>query len=158
MLEVELDAGAGDFAGDQRIDDDDAAAALDDRHVGDVEAAHLVDAVGDLEQAVVHVEPGLPPQAGVDGVGRLLVGEEGVVLEAEYDPPVRVAELDLGQRADEAARGVLEVRQIAERQRVEEGAIVRASRGRRVFAAMGLSGHGVPPSIFPFCRRGLRRA
>jgi hypothetical protein len=140
------------------VDDDDAAAALYDRHVGDVEAAHLVDAVGDLEQAVVHVEPGLPPQAWIDGVGCLLMGEESVVFEAVDDAPLGGAELDLGQRADEAARGVLEVRPIAERQGVEEGAIVRAGRGRRVFAALSLSRHGVSSSIFPFCRRGLRRA
>ena len=70
MRAVELERGGGDLGRDQRIDDDEAAAALDDRHVGDVEAAHLVDAVGDLEQAVVHVEPRLPPQARVDRVGR----------------------------------------------------------------------------------------
>lgn len=41
--------------------------AFNQRHVGDAEAAHLIDAVADLEQAVIHVELRLPPQARVDG-------------------------------------------------------------------------------------------
>ena len=143
MLPVELEAGARDLRGDQRIDDDEAAVALDDRHVGDVEAAHLVDAVGDLEQAVVHVEPGLAPQAGVDRVGGLLGGEEGVVLERVDDAAVGVAELDLGQRGDEAARGVLEVGAVAEGQRIEEGSIVRAGGGRRILGAWCIGDHRV---------------
>jgi hypothetical protein len=45
---------------------------FDDGHVRDVEAAHLVDALGYLEQAVDRVELRLPPQARVDRVGRLV--------------------------------------------------------------------------------------
>jgi len=33
VVPIELNGGARDFRGDERIDDDDAAAALDDRHV-----------------------------------------------------------------------------------------------------------------------------
>ena len=73
---------------------------------------------------------------GLTVSGACSCGEEGVVLEAVDDAALGVAELDLGQRADEAARGVLEVGAVAERQRVEEGAIVRAGGGRRVFAGL----------------------
>ena len=141
MLPVKLQRRPRHLGGDERIDDDDAPAALDDGHVGDVEAAHLVDAVGDLEQAVVHVEPRLPPQAGVHRVRRLLVREEGIVLEREDHPAFRVAEGDVGQRGDEAARGVIEVLGIAERQRVQEGVVMRARDRRGVLAAFVVSRH-----------------
>ena len=44
MLEVEFEGGMRCFDRKQWIDDDDAGRALDDRHVGDVESAYLVDA------------------------------------------------------------------------------------------------------------------
>ena len=142
VVPIELDRGAGYFRGDERIDDDDAAAALDDRHVGDVEAAHLVDAVSNLEQAVVHVEPCLAPQARVDGIGSLLVRQEGVVLEAVDHTALGVADLDLGQRADEASCRIRKIRPIAERQHCEEGAVVGAGDGRSALARAGFAGHG----------------
>ena len=66
VLEIKLHRGPRAFDRGQRIHHDHAAVALDQRHVGDVEPAHLVDAGHHLEQAVMHVEPRLPPQAGVD--------------------------------------------------------------------------------------------
>ena len=71
VLEIELHRGARAFDRGQRIHHDHAAVALDQRHVGDVEPAHLIDAGHHLEQAVVHVEPRLPPQAGIDRRRRL---------------------------------------------------------------------------------------
>jgi len=64
VLEVQLHRSPRALDRGQRIHHDDAAVALDQRHVGDVEPAHLVDAGHHLEQAVMHVEPRLPPQAG----------------------------------------------------------------------------------------------
>src|SRR5260370_34625636 len=63
MLEIELHGGARAFNRGQRIDHDHAALALDQRHVGDIEAPDLIDAGHDLEESMVHVETRLPPQA-----------------------------------------------------------------------------------------------
>ena len=41
--------------------------AFDDRHVGDIEAAQLIDTIGHFEEAVEGVEPRLPvAAAGID--------------------------------------------------------------------------------------------
>ena len=50
MLVVEVHADLRRLRGDQRVDDDDALRAFDDRHVRQIEVADLVDAVRDLEQ------------------------------------------------------------------------------------------------------------
>ncbi len=52
MAAVERERRGGGLGGDQRVDHDHAALALDERHVRKVQAAHLVDAVGHLEQAM----------------------------------------------------------------------------------------------------------
>src|SRR3546814_5615287 len=63
---VEVYADLRRFGRDQRIDHGDAFLALDDSHVGEVEIAHLVDAVDDLEQAADVDELRLAPKAGID--------------------------------------------------------------------------------------------
>ena len=110
-------------------------------HVGDVEAADLVDALGDLEEPVVHVETGLAPQARIHGRRRLGVLEKGVVAKAPHDPAVRVLDLDLGQRGQEAAAGVVEVLGVVERQRAQHGAVERVREGGGVLRTVGGSGH-----------------
>ena len=45
MLTIERECRSRRLRRNQGVDDDDAAIALDDRHIGDVEAAHLVDAL-----------------------------------------------------------------------------------------------------------------
>src|SRR5262249_24560270 len=64
---IKVHAGPCHFGRDQGIDHDEPTLALDDRHVREVEAADLIDAVADLEEAMVHVEPRVTPQAGIDG-------------------------------------------------------------------------------------------
>lgn len=81
MPMVEIKRGTRALDRGQGVDDDDAAVALDQRHVGDIEPAYLVDAGHDLEQPVLHVEPRLPPQARIDRRRRLLSGEKAVGLE-----------------------------------------------------------------------------
>ena len=78
MRVVQLERGARRLGRGQRIDDDDAARALDDRHVGNVEAAHLVHAGRHLEQPVVHVQPRHAPQARVDRRRRVLAIQKAV--------------------------------------------------------------------------------
>ncbi len=69
MLEVKLEARLRGLRRHQRIDHDHAGVALDQCHVGNVEAADLINAGDDLEQAVPAIELRLPPQAGIDGRG-----------------------------------------------------------------------------------------
>ena len=75
------------------------------------------------------------------GGRRLRPVEERVVAEAPHHPALRVADLDLGQRGQEAARGVLEVLGVGEGQRVERGPIEGAGDRRRVGGAV--VAHGV---------------
>ena len=133
---VEVEAGAGHLGGDERVDDDHPALALDEGHVGEVEAAHLVDALGDLEEAVVEVQARLAPEARVDGGRRLRAGQECVVAQAPHHAALRVLDLDLGQGRHEAARGVLEVPRVVERQRLERRPLARAGDRRRVLGAV----------------------
>ena len=69
VLVVKLHRGPRALDRGQRIHHDDAALALDQRHVGDVEPAYLIYARHHLKQAMMHVEPRLPPQAGIDCCG-----------------------------------------------------------------------------------------
>ena len=81
MREIVRERRARDLGGGQRIDQDQAGVALDHRHVGDVEAAQLIEPVGDLEQAVGQVEPRHAPQAGIDRGRRQLAVDEGVLAQ-----------------------------------------------------------------------------
>ena len=74
---VERERGGGGLLRDQRVDHDHALVALDQRHVRQVEAAHLVDAVGHLVQALLGAQLALAPQARVGRV-RAVPVEEGV--------------------------------------------------------------------------------
>jgi hypothetical protein len=57
------------FGRGQRVHQNPAGFAFDDGHVGNVKAAQLVYAVGHLEQAIVGVQLGVAPQAGIHGFG-----------------------------------------------------------------------------------------
>ncbi|MDZ7826061.1 MAG: hypothetical protein U5R48_08665 [Gammaproteobacteria bacterium] len=75
MLVDQLQRGAGRLGGDQRVDDDPAAFAADEGDVGQVVTADLVDALGDLVQAVQLIEARLAPEGRVDAVRRLALDE-----------------------------------------------------------------------------------
>ncbi len=87
MLAVERQRGGRRLGGDQRVDHEDARVALDDRHVREVEAAHLVDALGHLEQAVDRVQLPLAPEARVHRLRAVRV-EEPVGVRVPDDAPV----------------------------------------------------------------------
>ena len=113
VLAVELDGGGGALGRDEWVDHDDPGVTLDDGHVREVEAANLVDAVGDLEQAVRHAQLGLSPQTGVDRLDPVSL-QEVVRHEIEDDPSLRVAEGHRIERGHEASRRVLEVGPVLE--------------------------------------------
>ncbi len=98
---------------DQRIDDDDAVVALDEGHVRQVEATDLVDALGDLVQAVAAVELALSPEARVRSVGAR-VGEEGPPVHVPDLAPLGVADRHGLDARDETPVCVLEIRPVVE--------------------------------------------
>ena len=106
VLFDELHGGLAAFHAHQRIKDDPARVALDDGEVGHVVAAHLIDAVGHLEEPVDVVIYRVLPQAGVHAVGRFLViiqKREGVLT--PNHPSIFVLQLQRFRRVDQAARG-----------------------------------------------------
>ena len=116
----------------QRVDDDDAAVALDDRHVGEIEAAHLVQAVGDFEQAVQPVQARHAPQARIDRIGRALVLEKAERGHVPDDLPLRAEDARIRDAADQAARRVVERSLVRKVQRRKDRAIhaTGVARGR----------------------------
>ncbi|MEY9367912.1 hypothetical protein ABIE83_002530 [Bradyrhizobium diazoefficiens] len=132
MPEIEIERGARAFDRGQRVHDDDAAVALDQRHVGDVEPAHLVDAGHHLEQPMLHVEARLPPQAGIDRGRRFVRREKAVGLEAPDRPPLRIGDRRILDRAEKAARGIVEIPRVGKRQRIQHRRLLRDDGRRRV--------------------------
>ncbi|CAI8178065.1 MAG: Uncharacterised protein [Alphaproteobacteria bacterium] len=57
------------FGGGQRVNDNPTRIAANKSDIGKVIAAHLVNALGHLKQAVNGIEPRLPPEAGVHRIG-----------------------------------------------------------------------------------------
>ena len=101
----------------------DARLALDERDVREVEAADLVDAGHDLEQAVDRVQLRLAPEARVDAWPA--PGRRGtpVALVVPDDPAVGGADDARVEPADEAAARVLEVLGVVEGQGRADGLV-----------------------------------
>ncbi len=94
---------------------------------------NLINAGYHFEQPVVHVQPRLPPQAGVNGGRRLFLGKKAVGLEAPDHPALCVDDPRMFQRAEKAACaacGVVEITRVGKRQRLQRRR--RAARSRRL--------------------------
>ncbi len=103
--------------GGQRVEDDPARVALDEADVGEVVAAHLVDATRHhLVEAVSHVEHGLALQRGMDA--REVLAREQPLVAAHVPGDVARVGHDLLVRrlGDEALLRFVEVALVAERQ------------------------------------------
>ena len=147
----------GTLACGERVDDDEARLAFDQRHVGDVEAAQLPDAVGDLEQPDLRIQHRVPPQARVDGGWRLAVDELVGIEVDQHRRAIGRQDLALWAR-DQTTLGVLEILRVVE---LEFGRhlLVGLQRGRHgvtggaadagVLAASGQQGqqHGQEKSV-----------
>jgi hypothetical protein len=102
----------------QRIEDDPAGIALDEADVGQVVAAHLVDAPRhDFVQAVGHIEDGLAQQRRVDGIEVLVLQQPAVAAHVPGYLAGIGHDLRVGWLGDEAFLGFLEVAPVLERQR-----------------------------------------
>jgi hypothetical protein len=129
MRKIKLHRGARAFDRGQRIDYDHATLALDQRHVGDIEPPHLIDAGHHLEKPVVHVEARLPPQTRVDRRRSLARRKKAVWLEAPDHPALRGSDPGTVQRAEKSARGIVEITGIGKRQRLQRLRMSRDNRG-----------------------------
>ncbi len=145
MPEVHGQPGPGGLDRQQRVHHDQPVLAFDQGHVGQVQAAYLVDAVGDLEQPGDGIELGDAPQAGVDRC-RCLALEEGVALQV----PDRFAigiEHRLVDAFQQAAAGVVEVSPVVEGQALQPLLVALARQvggivGRRLGKHRGGQGEG----------------
>jgi len=67
ILEVQLKARSGGFNRQQRVEHDQPVVALNNGHVGQIQATNLINAFSDLEQTSNGIELAYTPQARVDG-------------------------------------------------------------------------------------------
>ncbi len=108
----ERQRGGGGFAAGQRIDEKKARIADDNGEVRHIEAAHLIDAVGDLKEARAREQAGMTPEAGVHRFRRLAL-QEIVGGKIPDDAAIGGANLRGGRAGDEAARGEVLVFSVA---------------------------------------------
>ena len=121
---IERQGGGRRLRGHQWVDDDDPGVALDEADVGQIQAAHLVDAFDDFVQTLLGAQLGLPPQARVHR-GGWLAGEERVAVVVPDDPTVGGLDHTRTQCAEEPPVGVVEIGGVVERQ----GTLLLGMRG-----------------------------
>ena len=136
------------FGGGQRIENDPAGVALDEADVGQVEAAHLVNASRhDFEQAPIHVEHGLALQRRVDA-GEVLVLQQPLVAAHVPGDVARIGhDLFIRRLGDEAFFRFVKVALVGERQRRDQ-ALAHFQRVRRRRLALGVEMLGVSRRVF----------
>src|SRR6056297_1643689 len=98
------------------VDNDPARVALDNGHVGKIQAADLIDAFLHPEETVDIVQPRLPPEAGVDGRG-CLAFLPGVIVCRPYRRAVGVGDPWVFQPAKKPATGILEITPVVQWQK-----------------------------------------
>ncbi len=130
--EIEIERGLRGLVGQQGVDQDQAAIALDDGEIGEIETAHLVDAIGHLEQAMHGIELRLPPQAGIDGRRHRVLLQKRVRPQVPGRLAANARHHTIPERRDETTPGVVEIGAIGKRQRFHKGIVGRACRRFRV--------------------------
>jgi hypothetical protein len=128
VLPVQRQGRGGGLGADEGVDDDDAGVGLDQRHVRQVQAADLVDALDHLVETLFGAQPALPPQAGVHRGGGVAL-EERVGVVVPHHAPVGGRHHAGVQAPEETAVGVLEVAGVVEGQRGELGGVGGFDRG-----------------------------
>ncbi|MNE34890.1 hypothetical protein D3C80_1286280 [compost metagenome] len=123
MLVIQVECSAGGFDSHQGIDDDQASLALDDGHVGDIDPADLIEALGDLVQPVCHRFPGLFPQARVDRCRPVGGLQELIPLEAVDHLAIGAKCLCLRDAGDKTAMDIGFALAIGWRQRPADGGV-----------------------------------
>ncbi|HEX6047872.1 MAG TPA: hypothetical protein VFZ21_01340 [Gemmatimonadaceae bacterium] len=131
MLVIEFERGRRRLGRDQRIEHHDAVRALGERDVRQVECAHLVELRDHLIEPALHDQSGLAPQARIDRRRRVLVlVDEVEPRQIPHQIAVGIAHLAaVGKGCDQAARGLIKVSRVLERQRGRKGGVGVARRG-----------------------------
>ena len=109
VLPVQRQPGRGDLGRHRRVDDDHAGLALDHGHVGKLDPAQLVDALGDREQPLDRGQLALPPQARVHRVRAVPGGGAGERVGVVHHPAVGGLDHPRLKPGDQPAVRVLEV-------------------------------------------------
>ena len=123
----------------ERIDDEVPRVGAQNRHVRDVEAADLIDALAHFEEAgILPIELRDPPKARVHLV-RSGTGEELVWLERPRDSAVRPFDAHRRRCGEETPQHCLLLRILIEWQLVGSSLIDRSSRGARSSERIGHS-------------------
>ncbi|BDB61062.1 hypothetical protein RDE2_28560 [Rhodococcus sp. RDE2] len=115
MRPIQRETRRSGLRGDQWIDDDHAGIALDERHVRQVQTAHLVDTLRDLEQSLPRAESRLPPEARIHR-RRAVVVEECVRIAVPHDVAIGVPHDPGFESRDETAIDVVEILDVREGQ------------------------------------------
>ena len=118
MLLEQLPCGASGLLGHQGVIDDPAGLAADEGHVGQVDAADLVDARDDLVETVIVVQFGYAQQRGMNAVEIVLLVEELKPLHVPGDVARVRHDLEVRHGSDQPLLLLLEILGIAERQLV----------------------------------------
>lgn len=143
VLPVQRERRRRGLGGDQRIDHEHAGAALDERDVRQVEPAHLVDALGHLEQTLLGDQLGLPPQARVHGVGGIAL-KEGVRVVVPHDGAVIVGDSAGHPPGDQPAHRILEVLGVGEREALVQLCLLLGDERLRRLGRIGHSARFAP--------------
>src|SRR4051812_2181975 len=137
VLIIKFETGLGTLRRQKCVGDDDSSITFDDSHIREVETAHLVNAVGDLKQAVEVVQLCLPPQTRIHS-RRSVPLFESVSLHIPNralfgaDPPS-------GNGSYEATLRGFEVFTVCEREFTQYGLVRRLGGGFRWFGRCWLS-------------------
>src|SRR5262249_52984407 len=118
---------------------------LDQGHVRQVNPAHLVDAIGDLEQPLDRGELALPPQAWLHRLRRAALGGPPERVDIPDDPAVGVLDHAWLQARDQATVGVVEVGPVGEVGRHAGNSRQRVSRSALRPSMSAQSGRTPPP-------------
>ncbi len=127
MLAIQGQRSGGGLRGQQGVDHDHTAVALDEGDHREVETSHLVEALHDLEQAVLRYQLPLAPQARVSR-RRRITGQEVERRGVPDDLTRSVANGRILQRGDESPSGFVEVFDVRERQRLQCCGVRRLDR------------------------------
>ncbi|OQC72180.1 MAG: hypothetical protein BWX45_01013 [Deltaproteobacteria bacterium ADurb.Bin002] len=114
------------FPAGERINHDPAGFAFDQRHVAEIKAAQLIDAVRNFEKSDPGIELRVTPQAWVDRRRRIAL-DKMKGGKVHQDRSVRRADLPMGL-CDQAALGVLKVLVLAEVELLRHSLVCRYGR------------------------------
>jgi hypothetical protein len=94
---------------EQWINENEASVPLNDGHVGDIEAANLIDPFGDLKQPMLQIQLPLPPETGMNRGRNVLRLQE--MVGSKIPDGLTIGSLNSGiwQRRDKTSLNCLKI-------------------------------------------------